>query len=268
MMMPGMQQVSQTDSPAAKKQRKLKPQVSEEEVLNRNYAVLGGDQASNLAATRAIPLVERKSGLQIMDNRFKAGKIYGWSQRDVDMAIFVGSGLSPVMKRSPFKLSIKGDYRRLLVESSDDKGEPLSSVAVDRKHVTAAALAAGWETDWDAIYPKVELNAVGVQPITSGISTVAQPMAVQDPMALSLADIEQKITYYRKLKELKELQEGLGNLAAIAGAVGSGSAGSGGTKQAGGLPRSADAALVDEDAVDAAVAAAVVQADLVLQGGA
>ena len=263
-MMPGIQQVSHADAPAGKKQRRLKPQVLEDEVLNHNCSVLGGGQGATVAAARAIPLVERKSGLQHMDARFKAGKIYGWSQRDVDMAIFVGSGLSPAMKRSPFKLPVKGDYRRLQVESSDDKGKPLSSVAVDRKHVTEAALAAGWETDWDAIYPKAELNAA----VTVGISTGAQPMSFQDPMALSLADIEQKITYYRKLKELKELQEGVGNLAAIAGPVGSGSAGSGGTMQADGVPRSAGAATGLEDAVEAAVAAAVAQADLVLQGGA
>lgn len=138
---------------ASPKKRLLKAVTSDEALLTRTYITIGGDEKGQ-ADKRGLPLNERKKALERLSKKLTRAKTYVWSQRTVDMAIWAGCQLEPTRRCGQMGFKKKGDYRVCLTDEYKEHGMVFEDcVRLNEDVITEKAIAAGWEHEWDQLYP-------------------------------------------------------------------------------------------------------------------
>ena len=116
------------------------------------------------------------------------------------MGIFLATGIPPTNKLSKLRVRTKDDYRRLLEAELAAKETDPSTLPTKVAEVETAALTAGWDVDWDVLYPVA---------VAAPVPKAGEPMFALDT----------QIAMLKRLKELRDLEASLGVASSSGGAV-------------------------------------------------
>lgn len=175
---------------------------SEETPLHRSYSTLGGDEKA-CGALKGIPMLDRKMALEKCCRKLAVAKTYAWSQRTVDMAIWVGCNIEPNRRCLAMGFKTKGDYRQCIVDEYQDNNKVFDIMtSVSETEVRKMATEAKWDSSWNELYPSDDLGSDIVIPKSKKARVGG---TVHDDEA-----VDAELDYFERLEKLQTLREKFG----------------------------------------------------------